>query len=78
MDLLRDGLDGSKFSRCDTPNQENRDEADEDGKNKSPEIILGLVKDVSPYPCPNRCTYPDIPFHYPIDQAKIFPFIEIS
>jgi len=39
---------------------------------------LGLVKDVSPHPRPDCSTYPNIPFHHAIDEAKIFPLIEIS
>ena len=66
------------FSRCDIPDQENGDKADEDGKNKSPKVILGLVKDVSPHPRPDRSTYPNIPLHHPVDEAKILPLIEIS
>lgn len=78
MALLRAGLDRSEFSGCDIPDQENRNKADEDGKNKSPEVILGLVKDVSSHPRPDRTTYPNRPFHHPIDEAKLFPLIEIS
>ena len=73
MDLWRAGFDRSEFSGGDVPDQENGDKADENGKNKSPEVILGLVKDVSPYPRPDRCTDPDFPFLHPIHESKIFP-----
>jgi len=78
MGLLRAGLDRSKFPRGNEPDQENGDKADEDGKNKSPEVILGLVKDVSSQPRPDRGTYTNISFDHAIDEAKIFPLIKIS
>jgi hypothetical protein len=78
MGLLGDGLDPSIFSGCDIPDQQDGDKAHDDGKNKSPEIVLGPVIDESSHPRPDRSTDPNISFDHAVDETKIFSLIEIS